>query len=409
MASHDISDEPKEFSFPVFVKLGCFVAMALGVVTFGLSWIGGAELAFTGYTIGAWYAVGLSLFAMFFMIISHLGGGGWHVTMKRVPEAMMQYFPVAFATFLMLILAAFATHFYEWAHPHDDGSLHSELLKHKQPWLNAPFFSVRMLVYFGIWTVFGFLMWKKSRKQDVDGDVKHTKSSRVMSAIFAPLFALSVTFASVDYIMSIEPTWFSTMFGVYQFSGFLLSGFAALILLLILLQRSGYLRKAVNTSHFHNLGMWLFAACTFWAYIWFCQFMLIWYSNIPEETQHFYARWEGPWFWVAMVVNPLLNWVIPFAILLPRPNKRSLKWLSIAAVVALLGRFVDIWQFVAPRPVHNDAHLPEASMGLWTFFTIGVTVGMVGLFVFITLKALEKAPLLAKKDPYFDESLHHHL
>lgn len=409
MSAHDISNEPNEFNFPAMVKLACFAAMGLGVVTFALSWIGGAELAFTGYTIGAWYAVGLSLFAMFFIIISHLGGGGWHATLKRVPEAMMQFFPVAFVTFLLLVVAAFGTHFYEWAHPHDDGSLHSELIRYKEPYLNAPFFTVRTLLYFTIWSVFAFLLWKQSRKQDVDGEVGHTHTGRKLSAIASPLFALTVTFASMDYIMSLEPTWFSTMFGVYQFAGFLLSGFAALILLLILLQKTGYLRKAVTTSHFHNLGMWLFAACTFWAYIWFCQFMLIWYSNIPEETQHFFARWDGPWFWVAMVVNPLLNWVIPFAILLPRPNKRNLKMLAIASGVALLGRFVDIWQFVAPRPVLNDTHLPEAGQGLWTFFTIGTTVGMLGLFVFVTLKALEKAPLLAKKDPYFEEGLHHHL
>lgn len=412
-AKDGIQDEPTEFSFPAMVKLGCFAAMGAGLLVFLLSFIpfdgGGVARAFTGWLIGAWFAVGLSLFAMFFIIISHLGWGAWHAPLKRVPEAMLQYFPVAFATFLVVVLAAFITGLYEWSHPHDDGSLHAQLIEHKSPWLNVPFFAIRTVIYFVAWTAFAWLIARHSRRQDKDGDVAHTYRQVRVSAIFAFVFALTLTFASIDFIMSIEPTWFSTMFGVYQFAGMLSSGFAALILLLILLQKSGFLRKAVSIDHFHNLGIWLFSSATFWAYIWFCQFMLIWYSNIPEETQHFFARWDGPWFWVSMVLNPLLNWAIIFFMLLPRPNKRNLKILAAAAVIAIVGRLVDIWQFVAPRPIPNDEHLPEASQGIWTFYEMFVAIGFIGLFVFVTLKALEKAPLIAKNDPMLEEGLHHHL
>src|SRR5690606_42140187 len=135
---------------------------------------------------------------------------------------------------------------------------------------------------------------------------------------------------------------------------------------------------------------------------WFCQFMLSWYSNIPEETQHFVARWEGPWFWVCFVLNPLINWVIPFLLLLPRPNKRNPKILAIAACFVLLGRFIDLWQFMLPQP-HLEGGIPVATYGPGTFYLVGVSVGMIGLFVFVALKSLEKAKLLATKDPYFEE------
>jgi Ni/Fe-hydrogenase subunit HybB-like protein len=200
------------------------------------------------------------------------------------------------------------------------------------------------------------------------------------------------------------------MFGVYHFAGIVESGFAMLILLLLVVQRAGYLRGVVNENHFHNLGIWLIAAATFWAYIWFCQFMLIWYSNIPEETAHYFARMNTPWFWVTFVLNPLLNWALVFLILLPRPNKRNKKMLAIAACIALLGRWVDLWQFSTPGTHLNKAGMPEVKwLPYETFWLIGMAVGTVGLFVFVTLKMLEKAPLLAKKDPYFEESLHHHL
>lgn len=409
MSAGPIEDE--KFSFPILAKLVCFGLMAVGAVTFGLSWIGGREVAYSGWTIAFWYTLGLALFGAIFIAISHVSGSGWHTTLKRVPEAMMAYFPVA-AIVALVLLSSFLfakPSFYEWAHFEHHGDLHSDLIEGKIAYLNVPFFIIRTVLYFGVWIAAAWALVRLSRKQDVDGDLKHTFNARKISAAFCVLFALTASFAAFDYVMSIEAAWFSTMFGVYQFGGIMSSGFAMLALLLIYLKKSGYLRNAVNENHFHNVGIWLLSSATFWAYVWFSQFMLVWYSNIPEETAHFYARWEGPWFWISFVVNPLLSWVIPFLMLLPRPNKRNMKTLGIAAAICLVGRFVDIWQYVMPRPHLGEDHLPAAHYGLSTIYLAGVTAGMVGLFLFITLKALEKAPLLAKKDPYFEESAHHHL
>lgn len=407
--SAPVLDEPEKFAFPALVKMVSLGLFGLGLVVFGLSFIGGADLAFSGWTIAAWYVLGFPLFAMFFLCINHLSNAGWHVTMKRVPEAWTRWFPVGLVT-MLIVTASFlfsgeGQQLYEWAHFHDHGDLHSELIAHKQPWLNIEFFYIRMAIYFVLWIAFAWMIVGASRKQDIDGDVKHTFRGKALSAPFCIVFGLSVTFAAMDFIMSVEPTWFSTMYGVYHFAGIVQSGFAMLILTLLLLQKLGYLKTAVNANHFHNLGIWLLASGTFWAYIWFCQFMLIWYSNIPEETMHFLARWDTPWFWVTFVINPLLNWALVFFILLPRPNKRNTKTLALAAVIALVGRFVDIWQFVSPRPHGVEPHY----MPWDTFWQIFIVLGMIGGFLFVTLWALEKAPLLAKKDPYFEESVHHHL
>jgi hypothetical protein len=270
---------------------------------------------------------------------------------------------------------------------------------------------VRMGVYFALWIAFSWFMVSHSRKQDIDGDVKHTWSVRKIAAPFCIVFGLSVTFASIDYVKSIEAAWFSTMFGVYQFAGIMMSGFAMLILLVAALRNSGHLREHVNENHFHTLGIWLLSTCVFWGYIWFCQFMLIWYSNIPEETGHYLARWnDAPWFWISFVLNPLLNFAIPFLVLLPRPNKRNVKVLALMALVVLAGRFVDLWQFVAPHPKPDANHLLHPSFAPWeTIITLSPVVALIGLFVVTVMMALERAPLYATKDPFFEEGAHHHL
>lgn len=397
------------FSAPAVLKIGGIVMFVAGLVLWLISFAAGSEIAWSGWLIGSWYALGFPLFAAFLLMINTLASGGWAATMKRVPEAMTRFFPVAFLPFAVLAVGMLTSHLYEWNQHHEGGGLHAELIHAKEPWLNQTFWLVRMLLYFGLWTGFTWLIVRHSRQQDVDGDIKHTWAIRRIAAPFGIVFGLSVTFASIDYIKSIEPTWFSTMFGVYQFAGIIQVGFAMLILILVALRNSGHMKEHVNENHYHNLGIWLISTSVFWAYIWFCQFLLIWYSNIPEETQHYFARWNGPWFWVSFVLNPLLNFAIPFLILLPRPHKRNLKILAGVSLVVLAGRFVDLWQFVAPRPQLVN-HMPSPTVQpLESLLTVGPVIGLTGLFIVIVMMALEKAPILARKDPFFDESLHHHL
>lgn len=402
-------DEPSTFTAPAPVKSLAIGLMALGGVGFGLSWIGGANMAWSGWLIGSWIALGFALFGIFFIASTSLANGAWPAVLKRVPEAMTRYFPVAALTIGGVAIGLLTSHLYEWTHPELLEGEHRHLVDGKSAWLNTPWWLIRTVIYFAIWIGFSWMIVGLSRKQDADGNVKHTFTTKKLSAVFCFFFALTVSAASIDYIKSIEPVWFSTMFGPYQFAGIFESGWAMLAILLILLRKNGYLKNVVNENHFHNLGQWLVASSTFWAYLWFCQFMLIWYSNIPEETQHYFARWEGPWFWVTFVVNPILNWVIPFLVLLPRSNKRNIRLVGIVSVIVLIGRFVDLWQFVLPRP-HAGHDGPVAHyLPLESFGLVFVAAGFVGAFIFVVMKALEKAPLLAKKDPFYEESLHHHL
>lgn len=355
--------------------------------------------AWSNWLLSAFYFTTLALFGTFFIAIGYLTKAGWHVALRRVPEAMTAWLPAALAA--MLVLGAGMGYLYEWTHIHEDGSHHAHLLHHKSPWLNQWFFLGRVVIYFGIWILISRALTAHSRRQDTDGELSHTYANMRNSAIFGVLFALTMSAASFDWLMSLEPTWFSTIFGIYQFAGLFQGGIAALIVLIIMLRRMGYLRNVVNENHLHNLGQWLIALSVFWAYIWFSQLMLIWYSNIPEETSYFIRRSQGEWWALSYVVNPIMNFGIPFLALLPRPAKRSEYVLLRVAIIVLAGHWIDLWVGIMPYA------LPQGPS--FSFYEIGTTLGFGAAFVLVFLKALERAPLVPLRDPYLQESVHHRI
>ena len=388
-----------------YFKLKPVAARTLAAVAAigGLSFVGGlfldAHRAWSNWLLGAYYCTTLALFATFFIAIGYLTKSGWSVSMRRIPEAMTAWLPVAAITMLMLGIGMFTGSIYEWA-THHEGP-HAHLLEHKAPWLNPGFFLGRIVFYFAIWIGISRLLTMNSRRQDSDGELSHTVANTRYSAIFAILFALTMSMASFDWLMSLEATWFSTIFGIYQFAGLFQSGIAALIVLILVLRKLGYLRDSVNENHLHNLGQWLISLSVFWAYIWFSQLMLIWYSNIPEETSYYLIRSQGEWWALSFIVNPLLNFAIPFVILLPRPAKRSSYVLLRVSVLVLVGHWLDIWLGIMPY---------TSPAGPWfDFMEIGIALGFAAGFALVVLKALEKAPLVPIRDPYLQESLHHKL
>ena len=203
-------------------------------------------------------------------------------------------------------------------------------------------------MYSGIWILFAFAIRQRSRRQDHDGDPRWTHENFRLSAAFLVLFGITVTLASIDWVMSIEYHWFSTIFGVYNFAGLFFSGLAAIILLALWLERAGPLRGVLTESHLHDLGKLLFAFSVFWAYIWFSQYMLIWYTDIPEETSYFVRRQHGAWF-ALFILNLFLNCVIPFCVLLRRDTKRQRQTMAVVAVIVLLGRWLDVYSDDLPR------------------------------------------------------------
>jgi hypothetical protein len=341
----------------------------------------------------AFLFLSLALAGQVFLAIQYASSAGWWTAFRRVPEALMSLVPLAALPMLAVWLGRHAL--YSWTRP---GALESDpVLKAKSAWLNEPFFLVRMIFFLALWSLFSVLLRRASLAQDREpGLARHGQMVR-LSAIFLVLFALTFSLASFDWLMSLQPRWTSTMFAIYMFAGLFQAGIAAIALAVARLSRSG-LAGSVNPSHLHDLGKLLFAFSTFWAYIWVSQYLLIWYGNIPEEVTFYAVRTNGSWaplFFLVLV----LGWIVPFCVLLPRAAKRNPQVLKWVAVTILVGQWLDLYVLVAP-PV-----LTRARVGLPELL---ITAGYASLFFLLMARALARAPLLARNDPYLGESLHHH-
>jgi hypothetical protein len=337
--------------------------------------------------------LGLSVGGVVLLSLLAVAKAGWAVVLKRVLEGFGAFLPLA-----AILLAATTPGLrilYEWARPEARAD---PLLAAKAAYLNAPFFLARMAVILGVWMLFGAALRRSSVRQDATGDVAETRRTVRLAAGFLVCFAITGCLAAFDWIMTLEPRWFSTIFGFYNVAGILVSTVAAVALAAMALRRAGALPE-LAPSHLHDLGKLMLAFSTFWAYQWLSQFLLIWYSNIPEETAYFELRWQGGWLPV-FFANIALGWFVPFLLLLPRASKRDARRLAPIAVLLLVARWLDIWQMVMP------ANFPDRP---WPgLYELAGLAGPAGLFVFHVSRTFQRVPLLARRDPYFVESAHHH-
>ncbi|MBI5607442.1 MAG: hypothetical protein HY902_01025 [Deltaproteobacteria bacterium] len=400
---------PVAFAVPGGLKKGALGLIVAGAVLLGAGFATAGEhptwRLWSNLLIASMFFALLAVGAGFIVAIMHVTKAGWGVVTRRVPEAMTTYLPVALLT--MLVVGGLGMHdLYEWSHP--DIVAEDHLLRHKSAMLNPTWYLGSVAVIIGGWSLLTTLLRKNSVAQDSDGDVKHTGKNILTSVLFLIFFGLSITIGSLIWLMSIEPHWFSTMFGVYQFSGAHKAAAAAGTLFLIYLSKNGHL-KQVNPSHIHDWGKMMFAFSTFWAYIWVSQFLLIWYANIPEETGYFLLRQEPGWI-ALFALNVILNWVIPFFTLLPRPNKRNPAVLVPVAIVVLLGFWLDLYLQVMPGTSHFTAehhkleHLHGPFFGPMEF---GAMALLGGVFLLVVPAMMAKVSLVPVKDPYLQESLHH--
>ncbi|MEZ0312469.1 MAG: quinol:cytochrome C oxidoreductase [Myxococcota bacterium] len=351
------------------------------------------------YLLAFYFVLTIALGCLFFVGIQYLFRSGWSVTVRRLAELGAGVLPVLAVLALPIIVSvAMGNHsLYPWT-DHEVVS-QSHLLEHKAPYLNLNFFLVRCVVYFAIWALLSWYFLSSSTKQDSSGDPKLTRRMEIVSGPATLLFALTLTFASIDFIMSLAPTWFSTMIGVYFFAGACTSSLSFLILFAMALQKSGRMTQVLNTEHYHDLGKLLFGFTFFWSYICFSQFMLIWYANIPEETEFYLHRFQGPWYWFSWFLL-LGHWAFPMAGLLSRHVKRNRKGLAFFAVWLLVMHYVDIAWYVLPTVGGHDAHgIPFGPMEVLSW------VGMVGIFLAVVGFLGSRRSLVPLKDPRVTEAL----
>jgi hypothetical protein len=332
---------------------------------------------------------------MLFLAFLYMTSAGWSVCFKRVAEAVASTLPAG-AVLVLFSLGGIGV-LYEWSHA--DVVAADPLLLGKAGWLNVPFFVGRSVVYLAVWLLFYRAMVRISRRQDETGGLAAYRKSAALSAGFMAAFAVTFSLSTFDWLMSLQPHWFSTMYAVYNFSGAFVSGLALITIVVILLRRQGPLKGIVNEHHLHDLGKLILAFTTFWAYIWFCQYMLIWYSNLPEEVTYYVGRHTGAWM-VLSTANVLVNWLIPFLVLLPRAAKQNESTMLRVCFLLLVGRWLNL--FLMIQPVFEES---APVLGIWE---IAPVVGATALFVMVLRRGLGAADLIPRGDPYLQESLHHH-
>lgn len=350
--------------------------------------------SWAAFLTAAFTVLSIAMGASAFLALNAVGKAGWCSSIKRVPEALAGYVTVGAATILALLPGVHTL--YHWSH--HEAVAADPILKAKAPYLNFSFFAVRMVVVLALWIAFIAFLRRESHAQDRDGDLVHTRRSVAISALY--LFVLGITFsmASFDWLMSLEPHWFSTIFGMYQLSGMLVAGVAGIAVTGIVLKRHG-LFPQLGEAHLHDLGKLAFGFATFWGYLWFSQYLLIWYANIPEETAHYVARTHGGWS-LLFYGNLVVNWLVPFLLLLPAPAKKSERNLLRVGGLLLFGRWLDTYLMVGPATMPEHAGIGPLE--------IAIAAGLGALFVLTVARALRSRPLVARHDPYLVEGLHHH-
>lgn len=345
---------------------------------------------------------GISVVGLFFVCIQYLSWAGWSSILKRVPEAFAAFLPIPAVVMILLYLFKGADIFH-WMHEGvmTPGSENYDAVIAGKSWyLNKWFFLIRTVLYFGSWYGLWVLLRRYSVQEDEMGGTQWWYKMKNLSRVFILVFAVSSSTAAWDWMMSIDTHWFSTMFGWYHFASWHVTGFAAIILSIIYLKEGGYLRW-VNENHLHDLGKFMFAFSIFWTYVWFAQFLLIYYANLPEETIYFYERLYGydqiyqPSFWLALI----LSFVFPFLVLMTRDAKRNTLWLKIGSFGVILGHYFDFYNMSMPGIVGLDG-----GFGLIEF---GTTLLFASAFGYVVHHQLTKASLIAKNHPMLEEALHH--
>lgn len=342
------------------------------------------------YLVAFVFIGGMSVTGVFFTTVLYLMRSGWSTAIRRIPEFIGGFVPYL-AILLVPIVFGIGELYHHWVHPEPGDTL----LAGKASWLNVPFFIIRLAIYYLVWTGMYFFIVGNSFKQDKTTDPTPTKRNWIVSAPIVILYALSMTFAAFDLLMSLYPHWYSTMFGVYYFAGSFVGCLAVIAIIAVAMKKAGLFTEWLTPARFHDLGKLLFTFNVFWAYIGFSQYMLIWYANLPEEIIFFKYRVNNGWEFVSLSIL-FLHFIVPFIILLSQSSKKNLNTLLAGAVILLVAHFIDLFWLV--MPYFNHEAVP------FSWYEIVPTIAVGGLFMIVLARQFKKRNVLPVNDPFLAEA-----
>ncbi len=412
MGSHTYNLDDK-FQFTSKLKNICFILIGIGVVSLVALIIGsftghdehhtGANRLWTNILINGFYFFGIALGATFFLAVQYAAEAGWSMVLKRIMEAASNYLLIGAIPLLLVFISGFAHwhHIYHWMDPAvtTPGSPeYDELIAIKKPFLNIGVFSGLTILFIAVYIFFQKKFMARSIEEDQTGGLSVHKKNFTAAAIFLVFFGYTSVVASWLWIMSIDTHWFSTLFGWYVFSGIWISALITMAVTTLWLKKRGHM-SYINTSHIHDLGKWMFAISFLWSYLWFSQFLLIWYANIPEEVSYYVPRVFGEYRYLYLGMF-FINFLLPMVFLMDKDNKKNSNFLMVIGIILFFTHWLDVYLMVTPAVLKEHFHIG------WQ--EIGLMLGFLGVFAFTLLKSLSKRNLVVKNNPYLEESLNFH-
>lgn len=367
-----------------------WILLALGIVLYAAGYAVDVKRGALNNVVGFLFLASLASGALFLVALEYIAGAVWSVPMRRVTEFLAALTPITPLLGLPLLFSLGTV--FEWTHP--AALVSDEALALKSPYLNVPFFIVRFVGVFAFLSIFYFLLIRNSVKQDSTGDQKLTTSNIRLSAVFMPVFSVLITILAVDWAMSLQPDWYSTIIGVYYFAGTVLAGLAASTYVIVKLHENGYM-PGLRKDHFYSLGALLFAFVNFWAYIAFAQFLLIWYANLPEETFWFVMRWRNGWQYVSVLLI-IFQFAVPYFALLTQDSKMDLKRLKFMSIWLLFAHLLDMYWLVMP------SYGSTVPLG-WMEF--GFPVLLVGLVLVVLSYKMKSTNIVPIRDPKLQRAM----
>ncbi len=364
--------------------------IVIGVASVAAGFLTGAvNRTWANLLLNNFLFLSITLGGLFWMAIQAITQSGWSSSFVRIPQSLVAYLVVAAILWLFLFIGL--PHLFHWAAP--GAALHDAVLSHKSPYLNIPFLIIRTVVFFILWILIAWRIRKLSLKEDQTGGLDTFNKIELLSKVFIFVLGVSFIFVGIDWLMSLDAHWFSTIFAVKFFISAFYHGSAIIAAVVIILYKLGYF-PFLNQGHLHDFSKYIFMLSIMWGYMWFVQYLLIWYGNIPEETAYFHMRREDG-FQALFLAEILINWLFPFLFLMWNRMARNANALLLTVAVLLIGQYIEIYNAVVAETVHKV---------VFGYLEIGIFIGFAGIFMLVGAISLSKYPLVAKNHPYLMES-----